>query len=168
MFRQLFDQHYPSVRRKLIALVRDEAAADDIAQEVFLKLYRNPPEQLEAVGAWLHRVLTRQAYDYMDKKARERALIQKSERQMMAEPQAYQSNEQTVIDKDEQEQVQQLLELLPERDRKLLLLRYSGYSYSEIADKLKLQKPQVGTMLKRAGDRFKRQALQTEGAVPND
>ncbi|GGG81580.1 sigma-70 family RNA polymerase sigma factor [Paenibacillus radicis (ex Gao et al. 2016)] len=168
LFRQLFDQHYPSVRRKLIALLRDEAAAEDIAQEVFLKLYRNPPDQLEAAGAWLHRVLTRQAYDYIDKKNRERALLQKSEQQFMVQPQAFQSNEETILERDEQEQVKQLLEALPERDRKLLMLRYSGYSYAEIAEKLRLKQPQVGTLLKRAGERFKRQAMKPDGIMSNE
>ncbi|MFF2483304.1 sigma-70 family RNA polymerase sigma factor [Paenibacillus sp. NPDC058071] len=168
LFRNLFEQHYPSVRRKLIALVRDEAAAEDIAQEVFLKLYRNPPDQLEAVGAWLHRVLTRQAYDYIDKATRDRELARKSEQALMSEPQAARSNEQAVMDQEEREEVQRLLEELPDRDRKLLLLRYSGYSYAEIADKLSVQQPQVGTLLKRAGDRFKRKAIQAEGIMTRD
>lgn len=42
IFKAIFYEHYPIVRRKLTALVRDESAADDLAQEVFLRLYRNP------------------------------------------------------------------------------------------------------------------------------
>ena len=59
LFKNLFSSHYPTVRRKLIALVRDEAIAEDLTQEVFLRLYRSPPDELDALGAWLHRVLTR-------------------------------------------------------------------------------------------------------------
>ncbi|WP_308862207.1 sigma factor [Paenibacillus radicis (ex Xue et al. 2023)] len=70
LFQELFYTHYPTVRRKLIALVRDEAAAEDLAQEVFLRLYRNPPDDLNVVGAWLHRVLTRIGYDHLNKKSR--------------------------------------------------------------------------------------------------
>lgn len=33
-YKLIFYEHYPSVRRKLAALVRDESAADDLAQEV--------------------------------------------------------------------------------------------------------------------------------------
>lgn len=58
-FRNIFYKHYPTVHRKLTALVRDEAAADDLAQEVFLRLYRKPPDNPDAMGAWLHRVLIR-------------------------------------------------------------------------------------------------------------
>lgn len=78
-FKQVFYEHYPAVRRKLAALVRDDTAADDLAQEVFLKLYRNPPDDPQALGAWLHRVLTRTGYDYLNKKARERLLQARQE-----------------------------------------------------------------------------------------
>ncbi|MGO4548552.1 sigma-70 family RNA polymerase sigma factor [Paenibacillus sp. 2TAB23] len=162
LFREQFNQHYPTVRRKLLALIRDEAAAEDLAQETFLRLYRNPPDNPEAIGAWLHRVLTRLAYDYMDKKARERALNQKQEQSMLAEPQAMQSGEQQALDKDEQEQLRSWLDTLPERDKQMLLLRYEGYSYAEIAEQLQLRQPQVGTMLRRAGERLKRHAQHAE------
>jgi RNA polymerase sigma factor (sigma-70 family) len=168
LFRQQFNQHYPSVRRKLIALIRDEAAAEDLAQETFLRLYRNPPDQPEAIGGWLHRVMTRLAYDYMDKKARERALTQKQEQNVLAQPQAIDSNEQQLIDKDEQERVRGWLDTLPERDKQMLLLRYEGYSYAEIAQQLQVRQPQVGTMLRRAGERLKRQALKSESAITQE
>lgn len=168
LFRQQFDRHYPSVRRKLIALVRDEAAAEDLAQEAFLRLYSNPPDQLDAVGGWLHRVLTRLAYDYMDKKARERALAQKQEQSMLAQPQSAESHEQAIIAQDDQEQLREWLDSLPERDKQMLLLRYEGYSYAEIAEQLQVRQPQVGMMLKRAGERLKRRALQAEAALPQE
>ena len=79
MFQHIFYEHYPIVKRKLVALIRDEAAADDLAQDVFLRLYRNPPDDPAALGAWLHRVLTRIGYDYMTKKARERRLQDRQE-----------------------------------------------------------------------------------------
>ncbi|MCM3628552.1 sigma-70 family RNA polymerase sigma factor [Paenibacillus glycanilyticus] len=162
LFKLIFHKHYPSVIRKLTALLRDKAAAEDLAQEVFLKLYKNPPSTPEAVGAWLHRVLTRSAYDYLDQKARERSLMQRQERQLMAEPQSHQSGEQAVIKQGDEEQVHGWLNSLSERDREMLLLRYSGYSYSEIAQELQVQQPQVGTLLKRAGERLRKQALKHE------
>ncbi|MGO4106285.1 sigma-70 family RNA polymerase sigma factor [Paenibacillus sp. YAF4_2] len=162
LFKDIFHKHYPSVLRKLIALLRDKAAAEDLAQEVFLKLYKNPPEKPDAVGAWLHRVLTRSAYDYLDQKARERLLVQRQERHMLTEPQSHQSGEHAVIKQDEEEQLQDWLSSLPDRDRELLLLRYSGYSYSEIAQELKVQQPQVGMLLKRASERLRKQVIKNE------
>jgi RNA polymerase sigma factor (sigma-70 family) len=158
LFRELFHKHYPAVRRKLVALIRDEAAADDLAQEVFLRLYRNPPDELDAVGAWLHRVLTRVGYDYLNKKSRERALIEKQERLGDALEQESISNEQLIMKQLDQEEVQEWLRELSERDRKVLMLRYSGYSYEEIAGQLEVRLPLVGTLLQRATTRLKRQA----------
>jgi RNA polymerase sigma factor (sigma-70 family) len=158
LFRDLFQVHYPTVRRKLIALVRDESAAEDLTQEVFLRLYRNPPDELGAMGAWLHRVLTRIGYDYLQKKARERALLEKQER--LGEVQYHEtiSNEDALIHQLDREEVQDWLKELSERDRKVLMLRYSGYSYMEIADHLEVRLPLVGTLVQRATTRLKRQA----------
>ncbi|UUZ85592.1 sigma-70 family RNA polymerase sigma factor [Paenibacillus sp. P26] len=156
-FRTVFYKYYPAVRRKLAALVRDEAAADDLAQEVFLRLYRNPPDDPSVLGAWLHRVLTRIGYDYMAKKARERALQMRQERLMAVEPNP-ESNEDILLRRLGQEEVREWLDELPERDRQVLLLRYSGYSYAEIAERLQVRRPVVGTLIHRATARLKRYA----------
>lgn len=154
-FHDVFYEHYPHVRRKLAALVRDEAAADDLAQEVFLRLYRNPPEDPGVLGAWLHRVLTRIGYDYLAKQARDRNLQQKQER-IFTDETAMETSEEILIRRLDQEEVRTWLDELPERDRQVLLLRYSGYSYAEIAEELQVREPLVGTLLRRAKGKLRR------------
>lgn len=148
-FRNIFYEYYPTVRRKLAALVRDEAAADDLAQEVFLRLYRNPPDNPATLGAWLHRVLTRIGYDYLEKRARERKLQNKQEMMYKGEATS-ESGEESLMRRLDQEEVQAWLDRLPERDRQALLLRYSGYSYAEIAEELNVRPPLIGCLLQRA------------------
>ncbi|MNO55485.1 ECF RNA polymerase sigma factor SigE [compost metagenome] len=162
IFKTIFYEHYPVVRRKLAALVRDESAADDLAQEVFLRLYRNPPDDPAALGAWLHRVLTRIGYDYLDKKARERRLQNKQE-QLYDMSESPPSGEEIIISKLDQEDVHVWLNELPERDRQALLLRYSGYSYVEIAGELGVRPPVVGTLLHRATEKLRQNATK---AIP--
>ncbi len=162
IFKTIFYEHYPVVRRKLAALVRDESAADDLAQEVFLRLYRNPPDDPAALGAWLHRVLTRIGYDYLDKKARERQLQNKQE-QLYDASESPPSGEEIIISKLDQEDVHIWLNELPERDRQALLLRYSGYSYVEIAGELGVRPPVVGTLLHRATEKLRQNATK---AIP--
>jgi RNA polymerase sigma factor (sigma-70 family) len=123
-----------------------------------LRLYRNPPEELDALGAWLHRVLTRIGYDFLNKRAREKTLLEKQERLGAALHQEMISNEDAMIHQLDREEVQDWLKELSERDRKVLMLRYSGYSYSEIADQLEVRLPLVGTLVQRATTRLKRQA----------
>ncbi|WP_419886535.1 sigma-70 family RNA polymerase sigma factor [Paenibacillus sp. B-A-8] len=162
IFKAIFYEHYPVVRRKLAALVRDESAADDLAQEVFLRLYRNPPDDPAALGAWLHRVLTRIGYDYLDKKARERRLLNKQE-QLYDASESPPSGEEIILSKLDQEDVHVWLNELPERDRQALLLRYSGYSYVEIAGELGVRPPVVGTLLHRATEKLRQNATK---AIP--
>ena len=52
--------------------------------------------------------------------------------------------------------VRRALAQLPPRDRQLLLLRYAGYSYGEIAAVLDVAPGSVGTMLVRATDAFRK------------
>lgn len=160
IFKTIFYEHYPVVRRKLAALVRDNTAADDLAQDVFLRLYRNPPDDPGALGAWLHRVLTRVGYDYLNKVARERRLQNKQE--LLYDTEASPpTGEEAVLAKLEQEDVRAWLDSLPERDRQALLLRYSGYSYAEIAGELGVRPPVVGTLLSRATLKLRAQAAES-------
>ncbi|MNB82789.1 putative RNA polymerase sigma factor FecI [compost metagenome] len=157
LFKQIFYEYYPGVLRKLTALLRDEAVAEDLAQETFLRLYRQPPDNLEAPGAWLHRVSTRLAYDYMGRAARERELAEQSEREQPAGGSSPSGEEEWMRQLD-QEEVRHWLDGLDERDRKALLLRYSGYSYAEIAEELSVRPQIMGTLLSRATERLRRQA----------
>jgi len=157
-FRNLFYTHYPAVHRKLTALLRDEAAAEDMAQEVFLRLYRNPPDRPEAVGAWLHRVLTRIAYDAIDRKMRERRLLDKQGLEIQAIGAGEFAVDEAMERRMNAEEVTEWLDALPERDRQVLMLRYSGYSYAEIAEQLKISPPLVGSLVQRAQNRLRRLA----------
>jgi RNA polymerase sigma factor (sigma-70 family) len=157
-FRNLFYTHYPVVHRKLTVLLRDEAAAEDMAQEVFLRLYRNPPDRPEAVGAWLHRVLTRIAYDAIDRKQRERRLLEKQGRQAQLDGTGEFAVDDEMLRRMNREEVHEWLEVRPERERQALMLRYSGYSYAEIAEQLQVSAPLVCTLIHRSQMKLKRQA----------
>ncbi len=156
-FRAVFLEYYPGVRRKLIAMVKDEATAEDLAQEVFLRLYRNPPDDPRVIGAWLHRVLTRIAYDHTDHLVRQRKL-QEKQQQYFDRERSGENGEDVLVRSEERRQMTELLEELPERDRQVLMLRYSGYSYAEIAEEIAVNPPRVGSLLSRAVDKLRRRA----------
>ncbi|MBM7568242.1 sigma-70 family RNA polymerase sigma factor [Paenibacillus sacheonensis] len=162
LFQALFREHYPSVLRKIALLIGDRAAAEDLTQEVFLRLYRNPPEDLERVGPWLHRVLTRIVYDHYRKSGRDSNLAEKQLRQAMSEEQAHPSNETAVIQNWERDVVRQVLNKLSERDRQALLMKEKGFSHAEIAEALQVNPKIVGTLLMRASSRFKKNLLMEE------
>lgn len=163
LFQRIFREHYPGVARKLYALTGDYAAAEDLAQEVFLRLYRNPPERLESVGAWLHRVLTRVGYDYLRQRSSGRSLLEKETARVSAwSESAAPSGETEVIREWEIDVVRRVLQKLSDRDRTALLLREEGYSYEEIALRLEVNPKIVGTLLARAEERLKKKYGQEE------
>ena len=62
-FEILFDRHYDMVYGVLFRLMGSRAEAEDIAQEVFLKLYRRPLRHRDNVAGWLYRVATNAGYN---------------------------------------------------------------------------------------------------------
>lgn len=161
-FHTVFREHYPQVVRRLCRLVGDENVAEDLAQEVFLRLYRNPPSRPDRIAPWLHRVSTRLAYDHLRRTARLRALQEHVRGQAMDHP-GYPSNEHLVLMEWEKESVRKILSRLSERDRLALILRHSGYTYAEIAHHLQINPDIVGAVLLRAAKRFKRLYEREEG-----
>lgn len=69
-------------------------------------------------------------------------------------PSAVEGPERSFERKAEQELARKALEQLPERDREMLVLRYEGFSYKEIADVVNVAASSVGTLLARAERRF--------------
>ena len=66
-FEVLFARHAARVRRHVARIVRDPSAADDLAQEVFLRLWTRA-ERWEGRGAfpaWLRRVATNLALNHL-------------------------------------------------------------------------------------------------------
>jgi RNA polymerase sigma-70 factor, ECF subfamily len=152
----LFQQHYARVYAVLYRLVGDEA--DDLAQEVFLRLYRRPPRETDAdLAAWLYRVATNLGYNALrSQRRRERyrdllgAVTDVLGWQHRALDPALE-----VAQRQEADQVRAILAALRERDAAILILRHQGLSYREVADALGVAPGSVGTMLARAERAFR-------------
>lgn len=73
-FDALFERYGPQVRQRLLRLVRDPSAADDLLQEVFLRLWTRA-EQWQGSGAlcgWLLRIATNLALNHLRSTRRRR------------------------------------------------------------------------------------------------
>jgi RNA polymerase sigma-70 factor (ECF subfamily) len=65
-FGELFSMHWPRVHRASYLIVRDSAAAEDIAQEAFMAALRHL-ERFDArrpLGPWLHRIVVNRSIDW--------------------------------------------------------------------------------------------------------
>ena len=52
-FQDLFKLHYSYIVRKAMIIVKEQSAAEDIAQEVFVKLYHTDRKTIDNLLGWL-------------------------------------------------------------------------------------------------------------------
>jgi RNA polymerase sigma-70 factor (ECF subfamily) len=161
-FEELFLRHYAAVYRVLYGVVGNAQEAEDLAQETFAALYRQPPplDGSGALGAWLYRVAVNRAYNALRSNQR---LQRRLER---VEPGEQSDLQDEYLRREERERVRAALARLPERTAKLLLLRYAGLAYGEIATALQVAPGSVGTLLVRAERAFLQTYERME--VPDD
>lgn len=145
----LFRRLYPSLFRYLHRMTGDTDAADDIAQESFVRLLgRDMPE--DEARLWLFTVATNLFRDgARTHKRRERLLaIRPWAPTPLPRPDEVAEKAATV------REVRQALDRLSERDRQMLLMREEGFRYDEIAKVAGVAPGSVGTLLARAARRF--------------
>ncbi|MDQ2998253.1 MAG: sigma-70 family RNA polymerase sigma factor [Chloroflexota bacterium] len=162
-FERLFLRHYPQVYRVLYHLVGSREEAEDLAQETFLALYHQPPAAGTgaALVAWLCRVALNRGYNALrgERRAQQR-LVQ------LAEPPAQIDPQDELARAEDRALVRAAIAKLPERQGRLLLLRYAGLSYGEIAG-ADLAPASVGTLLARAERAFEAVYMQFHQADSN-
>ena len=65
-----FRSHYVRIARIVARVVHDHARAEELAVEVFLKLWRKRNTEIENVEAWLYRVALRTGLDELRSRSR--------------------------------------------------------------------------------------------------
>ncbi|MCY8504894.1 RNA polymerase sigma factor SigX [Bacillus atrophaeus] len=161
-FEDLFKQYYVYVVKQIVWIVKNQTIAEELAQEVFLQLYRNDWKAIENVPGWLLKSSTYVAYNYLRSEKRHQARINKTIQ--YHEAQHISSLDDDWIRKEEITKVQNVLSNMNERERTILLLKFSGFKYKEIAEVLQIDISSIGTLLVRAKQKFRKIYNQLEEA----
>lgn len=163
-FATLFARHWAGVYGVLYRLVGSREEAEDLAQEVFLKLHRQPlaPEREHNLPGWLYRVATNAGYNAL--RARQRRLA-REDRAADRPDASEQAPLEVALAEEEREAVRAVLATLPARQQACLVLRHQGLSYAEVAAALGVAPSSVGTLLSRAEAEFRRRYLQQRGGL---
>jgi RNA polymerase sigma-70 factor (ECF subfamily) len=162
-FEALFYRHYDHVYGLLFRLVGNRTEAEDITQEVFLKLYRQPlgGRREHNVKGWLYRVATNMGYNHI------RSTKRRWGRDTHLVPDvtdAAQQPPEMAIQTEIRAAVRAALATLPERHTQLLLLRQMGMSYADLATACDIAPGSVGTLLSRAAQAFREAYEEESGA----
>ena len=152
-FEQVFRQHYARIVSVLRRVVGDAGQADELAGELFWKLYRQPPANRDRLGGWLYRSAVQDGIDAFRAGRRRR---QHEAESAPPAPPAGADPERELLRREQIELVQQVLATLKPAQAQLLMLRQCGLSYRELADIMELQTGSIGTLLARAESTFEK------------
>ncbi|MBN1939812.1 MAG: sigma-70 family RNA polymerase sigma factor [Candidatus Aminicenantes bacterium] len=175
--RDAFEQLVVMYNQKVFALaygfVRDRATADDLTQEILLKVYQALPSfRVESeFGTWLYRIAVNHVKDHLRKASRRRTV---SLDQVGEGPMAVDGGAESRVQASEEEkrrrEVFRMLETLPDKYRIILTLRdVEGLPYEEVARTLGIAPGTVDSRLHRARKMLRKKMspyLRVEGGRP--
>jgi RNA polymerase sigma-70 factor (family 1) len=131
----LFKTCFSFVCKTIYRIVQDTATAEDLAQDVFIKIW-NRRDALKDVyfKAYLHRAAINMALDHIDKHKRRGAHVQMEDHLEPIQPVSS-----SIALKQTTQHIQQAIDRLPEKCREIFILsRYEELSYREIATTLSI------------------------------
>jgi RNA polymerase sigma factor (sigma-70 family) len=159
-YEQLVDKYKGYVYAIILGLTRDSFHAENIAQEVFLKIYISLPQyEFKGFRTWIGRIATHKAIDWKRKQQK----IQAKEKLVAVEEnlpaqEAGNSIEDAVIRQEDAIRIRHLCSQLPDNYRTVVKKYYfSGKSYRQIASEEGIAVKTVETRLYRAKQKLKEQ-----------
>jgi RNA polymerase sigma-70 factor (ECF subfamily) len=166
-----FDYLVQKYRRPLVSfmyrMARNTAAAEDLAQEVFLRVYRSRQtyEASAKFTTWLYRIATNLAVNHARDTRKERPEVTVS----LDEPDEETGTtmdvadgaitaEEALVRRERMLAIRSKVEALPERQRLAVVMhKYQQMDYKEIADVLKLSESATKSLLFRAYETLREQ-----------
>ena len=159
-FNYLAEKYHRPIHHFLYRMVRNQAIAEELAQEVFLRVYRSRESyRAEAkFTTWLYRIATNLAVNHARDTKHERAVqnvyLDAPDEQTGTRPDVAGDEltaEQWLLREERMKAIRAQVMALPERQRMAVVMhKYQGLDYREIGQVLKLSEPAVKSLLFRA------------------
>jgi len=153
---RFFNEFYPAIYRYTHSRLRDREAAEDITQEVFLKIAKNYGQYDKDRGnlhAWVWQIVRNAYTDFLRSRGRKK---ENTESYLDVDLDASPTREHNIYASDDIERIMKIVENFPEDDQELFRLRFiSEFSYPEIAEVTGRTVNAVGVALHRIRERIK-------------
>jgi RNA polymerase sigma-70 factor (ECF subfamily) len=163
MMMAIIGQYQSGLLRYATRLVRDETAAQDVVQEVFVKLFRSWDGQQKAsplMRGWLYRVTHNQAVDLIRKQSRYRTMLDQHAEECHLEK--GHTSAENATSAERLQLVMAHVDRLSGVERQVLLLRLEeGLSYKEIAAVTDRSVGNVGKVLHHAVQKISNELKRT-------
>jgi RNA polymerase sigma-70 factor (ECF subfamily) len=165
-FAELMGRHRGPIVNFLNRLIGDRDRAEDLAQEVFLRVYRHAGTYRVTARftTWLYTIASNLGKNELRNRARRKnVLMEDAPRELAQDDYHFGTREDFLTPdrvsdlNDRQRKVRAAIDSLPEHFRMMLVMRdMEGFSYEEIASMLKLPLGTVKSRINRARLEFKK------------
>ncbi len=164
-FAKLIDRYEKKLSRYIYRLSGlNTESIEDILQEAFIKMYINlnnyNPEY--SFSSWAYRITHNESVNYLRKNKKHIIIPLETEgedKNLIDTLKSEIDLESELSENNLTEQIRELINMLPEKYREVLVLRYmEDMDYKEISDILKMPMGTVATTINRAKEKFKKLA----------
>ncbi len=134
-FALLVKEHRTALFRHALRSTHNDAAADDVVQETFLRAYRAYPRLQPGshLGPWLHQILANVCIDEANRRRRENAKLERFSGEASVTARDFSTEQQLGLDADHQS-LETALASLPIEYRQALTMRFvDDLSYHDLA-----------------------------------
>ncbi|MFH0777826.1 MAG: sigma-70 family RNA polymerase sigma factor [Candidatus Eisenbacteria bacterium] len=165
-FKGLVDLHAPSVLNICHRILRNQQDAEDVAQDVFVSVYRKAGTFRgdSGLSTWLHRIAVNLSLNQLRRRKWDRywgALSLSDQKGEMAvralEAPEHRRPDSRLEEKERSEILADVLNTLPERQRVALILhKFEGLSHREVADVLQVSLSSVESLIQRGKENLRK------------
>lgn len=156
---QAYEQNRDAIYRYLIALGTKPSVAQDLTQELFLKLYATigKGKQIQNVRAWMFTVASNLALNHLRAENYRPSITGEDVgRWLESQAQPGADPEKALLERERSAALQEAISALSPQQRVCLHLRAEGFRYREIAKILGVTVPTVAEFIRRAISKLKR------------
>ena len=169
-FEQLVESHQRRVVNTCYGFVHNKEDAEDIAQEVFLEVYKSIDSfrQDAEISTWIYRISVSKSLDFIRKQKRKKRFghlktlfgSQQEQIEQIVDPAADTPHEH--LEAQERANIlRQAVDSLPENQRIAIVLnKYEGFSYQEISDIMGTSVSSIESLLHRAKKKLQKKLYQ--------
>lgn len=162
-YAQIINKYKNPLYATILRMTKHPQDAQDLVQEAFIKVYKQL-DKYEAKGSfssWFYRVAINHCMDAFRTKQYQMKPVEVDEEQVVNPTHP----EIIFMKKEQQRQLERLLQTLPDDERMIILLRYNNeLSYEEIAEMMEVPISTVRNKLHRAKKKM-RETVKREGGA---
>lgn len=156
-FERLIKMYQPNVFRTAMGLLHNKEDAEEITQDVFLKIYDSLSSfnQKAALSTWVYRVTINASLNFLKRKKGNRLLVGLSALFGLASKEK--QGEKLVTEKEEKDAIRKAMQELPEKQRlAFVLTKYEELPQRQVAEIMQVSEGAIEQLVIRARNNLRK------------